>query len=189
MKKLVSIICVIIVLAGMTTPVYAAKKDTKAPIITKVDPEDKATDIMIESGIVIRFSETILKGKGIDKISVKAITSKSISYTYEIKDNLLIITPKADLKYNTEYTVSIPASAVKDAAGNNLKAADTLSFITEEDPTKKTESVTTGTKYSIGIEAVLEGEFTEAMQLYMVQYLKMLGIDAKITKVEVLNED
>jgi hypothetical protein len=168
----------------MTPTVYAAAKDTKAPTITKTSPIDKATDIMKECEIIIRFSEIIKKGKTIDQISIKSVLGKVVSYTYEIKDNLLILTPKSKLSYNTNYTVTVPSGAVKDIAGNILKKDKSFDFITEEDPKAKSDEASEGITYDIGLRATLQGEFTTIMQQFLVQYLNQYGIDAKITKVE-----
>ena len=184
MKKIISVICMLILLIGLAPTVLGATKDTKAPTISKTSPVDKATDIMRESEIVIRFSEIIKKGKAINQIAIKSVMGKSVAYTYEIKDNLLIITPKAKLAYNTNYTVTIPAGAVKDPSGNVFKKDKSFDFITEKDPKKESNAKTEGITYDIGLEATLQGEFSPIMQQYLVQYLDMLGIKAKITKVE-----
>lgn len=186
MKKIISVICMIVLLIGMAQTAFAATKDTKAPTITKTSPVDKATDIMKESEIVIRFSEIIKKGKTFDQINIKSVVGKTVAYTYEIKDNLLILTPKSKLAYNTNYTVTVPSGAVKDATGNTLKKDKSFDFITEEDPKTESIAVTEGITYDIGLEATLQGEFTPIMQQYLVQYLEMLGIKAKITKLEKL---
>ena len=186
MKKVISFLCAVLILSCMVSPAYAATKDTKAPTITKTNPEEKGTSVMVEASIVIRFSENIKKGKAINEITLQGLMMKNSEYTYDIKDNLLIIKPKEDLKYNKEYTLTIPAAAVKDASGNSLKKDFTLSFITEEDPSKVVEAVPTATKYKVEIEADLNGEFTTAMQQYLVAFLKQYGITAKITNVEVM---
>jgi methionine-rich copper-binding protein CopC len=178
-------------LAIMTSPVSAAKKDTKAPTITKTNPIDCDSDVMIESTIIIRFSEKIQKGRNIAKISLKESDLKSIGFSYEIKDNLLEITPKADFKYNTIYTVTVPASAVKDAAGNNLARAYTFNFITEISPAEaaKQSANTETKKYIIEIEANLDGELTEAQIAYFSQILKNFGIDAAFLDIREADEE
>jgi hypothetical protein len=177
MKKLISFLCVMTILLSITMPVSAAKKDTKAPIITKTSPIDFGTDIMIESTIVVRFSEAIAKGKNFSKITIKESETKSVSYTCSIKDNLLKITPKANLKYDTSYTVTIPAAAIKDGAGNALKAAHTFSFITEKNPAKVTAgSGSKEAQYVLEIGVILKEELTEAKLAYLSQLLDKFGI-------------
>ena len=184
MKKFITIVCTIAILLSCVPAALAAAKDTKAPTITKTSPVDKATDVMKECEIVVRFSEFIKSGKTIDQINLISALGKTVAYTYEVKDNLLILTPQTKLAYNMNYTVTIPSGAVKDAAGNILKKDKSFDFITEEDPGKQSETVKEGITYDIGLEATLQGEITPVMQQYLIQYLKMLGIDAKITKVK-----
>ncbi len=184
MKKIISIVCMFTVLLFMAEPAQAAAKDTKAPTVTKTSPANLDTDVMIESSIVIRFSENIVKGKSISKVTLKDGNKKAVTYTYEIKDNLLIISPKSDLKYNTQYAVGIPADAVKDKAGNSLKQPVTSGFLTELDPSKESTAAAPGKKYLIEIEANLDSEPTPETQQYLEQYMKLFGVDAKIISVE-----
>lgn len=184
MKKLVSILCMIVVLTLMTTPAYAAKKDTTAPTVTKTDPIGEATDVMIEQTIIIRFSEKIMKGKTFSKITVAEPGGTNVGYTCEIKDALLRITPDKNLTYNTVYTVVIPASAVKDKAGNNFKTRYSLVFRTEKDPKAKddTQAQDDGlTKYIITMEANLDHELTAAELAQYAEFLKAFGFDAQFT--------
>jgi ribosomal protein L7/L12 len=111
---------------------FAAKKDTVAPSVTNSYPKNDETDIMIESTVLIRFDEKIQKGKTIAKISFVDAASKSVAFTYEIKDSRLMIIPKDKLIYNTEYKIILPAGAIKDGAGTPLAAAYELCFLTEE---------------------------------------------------------
>ncbi len=186
MKKVVVFLCIVLVMMSIPSTAFAAKKDTKAPTVTKTNPQDKTGGIMRETAIVVRFSEAVTKGKEIKSLALTDGNGGAVKYTYEIKNNLLTITPKSDLKYRMAYTLLVPASAVKDSAGNALKEDFTLNFITEEDPSADQESADTAYKYNMEIEANLQGEFTEGMQLYMIQYLKIFGIDAKIKKVELV---
>lgn len=200
MKKTIAFLCIITMLLTMTTPVYAAKKDTKAPIITNTNPADYGTKAMIDGRILIRFSELIVKGKTIAKISLLEDESETTKFTYEIKDNYLIITPKSVLKYNTPYSVIIPKAAVKDKSGNNLAANYTFRFITETDPNKLTETPISEDKikYTIELEALMQNELTEEMLDYFLLVLKTFGIEATVTDFysaedvedqEVLEED
>ncbi len=188
MKKAIAFICILLVMMSMTSTAFAAKKDTKAPTVTKTSPMDKSGGIMKETTIVVRFSENIANGKTIKNMSLTDGNGKAVKYSFKITDNLLTVTPKSALKYNMAYTLVVPASAVVDKAGNALKGAYTLNFITEENPSAKQEGVDTAYQYNMEIEANLLGELTEGMQLYMIQYLKMFGIDAKIKKVELVKD-
>lgn len=67
------------------------------------------------------------------------------------KDDYLLITPKAELKYNTLYSVLIPKAAVKDKTGNNLAADYTFRFITEIDPGELEETSASEENTSSGL--------------------------------------
>jgi ABC-type proline/glycine betaine transport system substrate-binding protein len=41
MKKLIAFICIVLVILSLPSTAFAAKKDTKAPTVTKTNPQDK----------------------------------------------------------------------------------------------------------------------------------------------------
>lgn len=188
MKKSIAFICIILVILSLPSTALAAKKDTKSPTVTKTNPLNQTGGVMRETSIVVRFSEKVVKGKAIQNLALTDGNGNAVPYTYEIKDNLLTITPKKNLKYSMAYTLLVPASAVKDKAGNALKKDYTLNFISEEDPSAKSKNTDTAYKYNLEIEANLQGELTQGMQSYIIQYLRMFGIDAKIKKVELVKD-
>ena len=181
MKKLIAMICMVLMVIMFVTPVSAATKDTKAPTVTKTNPEDSTADIMIESKLVVRFSEKVKKGKNFSGIIVNEQETTSIGYAAEIQDNLLIITLKKSMKYNTLYSVTVPKGAVKDKSGNSLKKDYSFQFVTEEKASEKTTSEEDGFKYKIELEGILGYELTDAHIAYFVQLLKIIGIEAEIT--------
>ena len=191
MKKIISaIICVFLVLAAIQEPVAAAKKDTKAPVITKTNPVEYGTDAMIDDTITIRFNETILKGKNIAKITLLETETKKVGFTYEISGKFLKISPKEALKYNTFYTVTIPASAIKDAAGNNFAKTFSFNFVTEEDPSKGSNKKSSDKtlKYVIELEATLEEELTPVKIAYFEKMLEQFGINASFRNVYIADK-
>ncbi len=190
MKKIISLICTMLLLSLTVTPAEAAAKDTKAPTVTKTNPAADSADHMIEGTIVIRFSENILKGKSFSKITVKAKTT-GVKYTGEITGNLLKLTPGTKLKYNTAYTVTIPAAAVKDKAGNELKKAYIFNFVSEKDPAKEAAAPQTAgkIKYRIELEAYLDHELTKRELEDFVGLLQMLGVEAKIIDYHKVTEE
>jgi len=184
MKKLAFILTVLLVFMSAATVVSAAaKKDKTAPTVTKTNPADYATDVMVDGSIQIRFSETIKKGSNISKITLKESELKKVSYTYEIKDKFLIITPKANLKHNTVYTVTIPAGAVQDSSGNKLAKAYSFSFSTEEDPKVKRDEVKKAYKYLVELEVNMNEQLTQVQAVYYSQLLKAVGFDAQIKSI------
>ena len=105
----------------------------------------------------------------------------NVSYTCEVVDNFLKITLKEDMKYNTLYSVTIPAAAVKDSAGNLLKKAYTFKYMSEVDPSKAAQSVSEeGYRYMLEIEAILKSELTPEQLTFFMQLLQKIGINAEI---------
>lgn len=186
MKKILAFFCVIAILVTISSPVSATvssvKADTKAPTIVKTYPADGSKDVMVESSIMLRFSETLRKGKNIAKVTLKEAGTTKVEFTYELSGNLITITPDAKLKYNTLYTVTVPASAVKDKAGNNFAKMYSFTFLTEKDPADTKEEVKTGSyQYILEIEANLDHKLTDIEVENFTQLLKGFGLDADIS--------
>lgn len=186
MKRIITFICLLLILLSITTAASAAsKKDTKAPVITKTNPVDYDTNVMVDGSILIRFSEGIQKSTNIAKISLKESDLKKVTFTYEINDKFIVIKPKTNLKYDTIYTVSIPSAAVKDSSGNKLTKAYVFSFITEQDPAKAvTGDEAEDYNYIVELEVHMDDELTETKTEYYTQLLKYLGIDAEFKNVK-----
>ena len=109
--------------AGNTSPVYSAKYtiDKVAPKISAIYPKKNAKNVSRTKTIAIKFSEKILKTTNWSKIYIKNIkTGKKIKISKIIKNNMLYI-KTGKRSANTWYQVYIPASALKDTAGNKAK--------------------------------------------------------------------
>jgi len=78
----------------------------------------------------VTFTEEVVKGNAFAAIVLKNAEGKELGTKVEISGSNLTIKPDAPLGFSTKYTVTIPAGAVKDAAGNPLKEAYTFSFTT-----------------------------------------------------------
>jgi methionine-rich copper-binding protein CopC len=106
--------------------------DTTAPRITNFSPADGATEVAVESNIVLTFSEAIERGTGTIQIrsgsaagpvveSFAVATSNRLSFG----TSSLTIDPTLNLSGNTQYFVSIGALAVRDYAVNHLDVSGT----------------------------------------------------------------
>lgn len=171
-------------MSAATAASAATKKDTKAPAVTKSNPAAYDADVMVDGDIQIRFSEAVKKGSKISKISLKESDIKTVAFSYEIKDKFLIIRPKAKLKYDTVYTVTIPSGAVQDKSGNKLANNYSFNFITEEDPASKKEDDSKAYKYLVELEISLNEKLDENMAQYYTQLLKQLGFDAAFRSIK-----
>lgn len=176
-----------LVISMSATGVFAAaKKDTAPPTVSKTNPVDYATDVMVDGHIQIRFSESIKKGSNISKITLKESDLTAVAYSYEIKDKFLTIIPKKNLKYGTAYTVNIPKGAVQDAAGNKLAKAFSFSFVTEEDPANaKAREEGKAYKYLVELEVSMNEQLTDTMAgYYSLMLNKFMGFDAVFKSIK-----
>ncbi len=113
----------------------ASATDTTAPTVTTFTPTDEATNVTVDSNIVLTFSEAIARGTG--NIVLKTSTGTVIA-TYDaatssnlsISGSTLTINPTADLSNNTGYTVEFAAGSIKDLDGNSYDGTTSYNFTT-----------------------------------------------------------
>ncbi len=115
--------------------------DTDAPALTSTVPANGASDIEVNTAIALTFSENIVAGTGNITISDGSEDTREVDVTTAtIADATLTITPENVLAAGTGYTVTIPAGAVRDEAGNEYagNADSPLTFTTKasETPTE-----------------------------------------------------
>lgn len=105
-------------------------QDTTPPAVVSTDPANDATNVPVNKTLTVTFSEDVQEGPAYGSISVKDASGNAVAVTKSIAGKVLTIRPNADLAYSTKYTVTIPAGAVKDVAGNELAKAYVFSFTT-----------------------------------------------------------
>ena len=95
------------------------------PLVVETDPADGATDVALDAPIRLRFSSLM------DTPSVEAGLRLTPGFAHELRwsEELLEIVPSQPLRADTEYGVSIEASAA-DVAGVELGEEVTLAFRT-----------------------------------------------------------
>ena len=119
--------------AGNKSPVYTAKYtiDKTAPKVSAICPTNKATGVARSKTVSIRLSENVLKGVNWSKVYIKNMkTGQKCKVSIKISGNHIYISTNSKKAALTWYQVYIPASAIKDAAGNNLAKAYTFKFKT-----------------------------------------------------------
>ena len=106
--------------------------DTILPKVTSTYPKKNAKKVSRTKTIVIKFSEKIKKSTYWSKIYVKNKYGKKVKITKKwISGDKLYIKTKKRTSYSS-YTVYVPASAVKDYAGNKLAKKYTWKFKTRK---------------------------------------------------------
>ena len=106
--------------------------DTTAPTLSSSVPAADATDFAANSNIILTYSEAVQAGTGNITITPSGGAAITIAVTdaqVSISGAMVTINPTNDLAMSTTYTLTIPAGAFMDAAGNKT-AELTLSFST-----------------------------------------------------------
>jgi hypothetical protein len=99
-------------------------------VVNGTKPVQGAVNVPINDPIDVSFNNNISKGLNFSSITLKDNQNKVIPMTTNVVDNKLHLTPSTNLSFNTQYTVTIPAGALKNLSGNDIDA-HTLSFTTQ----------------------------------------------------------
>ncbi|MDD2550219.1 MAG: Ig-like domain-containing protein, partial [Bacteroidales bacterium] len=126
--------------ASATKPLHLYKMpvglDTNPPVPTFA-PADAATDVPINVNPTITFDEPIYTSPGgvlVDNTNVADLITLTngtdpVAFTATIAENVITVTPAADLAYETAHTLTV--AAVQDEAGNAMAADASATFTTE----------------------------------------------------------
>ncbi len=97
--------------------------------LTSTDPVNGAVNVPNNKVIKMTFSEPITPGSAYSSITVKNSVGALKQMTASINGSVLTLTPVYNYLTGDKYTITIPANAIKDSAGNGL-AADYISSFT-----------------------------------------------------------
>ncbi|MFZ3170413.1 MAG: S-layer homology domain-containing protein [Carboxydocellales bacterium] len=109
---------------------YTTLVNTDIPAVNDSDPVSGTINVLADKKITVNFNKSIQQSINFNQITLKA-GNTVVGCTYSISGNVLIIDPMVNLVPNTLHTVTIPAGAVKDLAGNDTITDYTFSFTTE----------------------------------------------------------
>ena len=98
------------------------------PTLLSTDPANGATNVPKTKAIRVTFSENIKAGNNYAQLSLKYDGSSVETITPSISGAVLTLTPQSELKDGKAYTVTIPAAAVADTAGNALANQHSFGF-------------------------------------------------------------
>lgn len=116
--------------AGTIYGIVTVKPWTTEPKITKTTPNNMRINVSRTSKLIIRFNEKIKAGSRYNLITIKNLsTHRYVSLTKIIKGNTLYLKTHTRSAH-TWYQVRIPARAIKDNNGDNLKTMYTFKFKT-----------------------------------------------------------
>ncbi len=109
--------------------------DTAAPTVSNFSPADQATDIAVDTDVVITFNEYIQRGSGqivlTDASGTTLVTYDASSSNLSIHGSTLTLNPDTNLDYNAGYKVLFAAGAIKDLAGNAYAGTTSYDFTTQ----------------------------------------------------------
>lgn len=116
--------------------------DTKAPSLSSMTPADNATSVVVDSNLVLTFSETVTAGSGyIALYDSNGTIAHNIAVTdtsqVSFSGNQVTINPTGDLVGSSSYYVSVAADAIKDLAGNSyagISGSTAFNFTTVNPP-------------------------------------------------------
>ena len=144
----------------------AVPLDTTAPTISSRVPANNAMNVNIGANVVLTYSEAVQRGSG--NITIGAITIPVADTSQvSIAGAVVTINPTADLLAGTAYTLSFPAGAFQDLAGNNAGSL-TLNFNTaaalDTTPPTIASSVPANGATGVDVGANIVLTYSEAVQ-------------------------
>ena len=128
--------------AAITDTATIAFIDAKAPTLLSSTPSDNASNVELDQNIILNFSEDVVAGSG----SIKLFGEDGLlveSFTVSspiISGSTITLNPTTDLNYNFAYYIQVPATAIKDTAGNTYAGITNntaLNFITRQKTPKE----------------------------------------------------
>ena len=144
--------------------------DSVNPTLSSSVPTDDATDVAVDTNIVLNFSEAVDASSG--DIVIKKTSDDSVIEAIDVTGGLvsgsgstqITVNPAADLEAGVEYYVVIDATAFDDSAGNSyagITSTTALSFTTSSSGSSGSLPNPTNDKDVVGsIEAQVESAKT-----------------------------
>ncbi|MDI6724368.1 MAG: chitobiase/beta-hexosaminidase C-terminal domain-containing protein [Methanobacterium sp.] len=116
---------------GKESPIYTQTYtiDRTVPTLISTNPKNGAIKVSRTGTISIKFSENVKTSINWSKVVIKNRFGRTVSRSKWVSGNTLYIKTYKRTRYSY-YTVYIPASAVKDNAGNNLATSYVFKFKT-----------------------------------------------------------
>ncbi|MCP4348501.1 MAG: Ig-like domain-containing protein, partial [Desulfobacterales bacterium] len=109
------------------------RPDTTPPTVSSTSPENGASDVSVDSSVIVTFSEP-MKSSAITTATFSVSNgTDNIAGAVTYDGTTGAFNPSENLEYNTAYTASV-TTAAKDLAGNPLENDYTWSFTTGPRP-------------------------------------------------------
>ena len=102
-------------------------QDASPPAVASINPAYGATEVLRETSIQVTFSEPVAS----DSTIVLAQGGVAVPGVLSVQDTIITFTPNEPLSFGATYTILIPATAVRDRAGNGLASQFQSGFTVE----------------------------------------------------------
>ncbi|MFA5527883.1 MAG: Ig-like domain-containing protein [Peptostreptococcales bacterium] len=99
-------------------------------IVTATNPGQGDSKVGIHDATTLYFNMNVEKGTGFEQIALEDEDLNIIDTDKTLNGDMLTLTPLDDLKFNTRYTVTIPAKALGDSYGHTMDEDYSMSFTT-----------------------------------------------------------
>ncbi|MBE0595946.1 MAG: M6 family metalloprotease domain-containing protein [Desulfuromonadales bacterium] len=112
----------------MQTRILLGAGDSSPPVVSSTVPAAGGNNVAFDQTIFVNFNEEVKTGPFFSSISV--VSGGTVPTATSIAGRTLAIDPQVLLNKATTYTVTVPAGAVTDLAGNALASSFSFTFTT-----------------------------------------------------------
>ena len=134
------------------------------PVVTSTNPVNNAVNVALNKVIEITFDKNIQLGMNPWIELYETGTGNIKTFTTNILDNVLSITPSSLLALGTQYSVILHSNSITDIAGIGLAAPYTTRFTTEAAPVVTSTSPVYNA-FNVALNKVIQITFDKAIQL------------------------
>ena len=139
--------------------------DKVKPVVSVIDPANKAVNVAVNKVITVTFSEPIKLGNGY--IELKDSNGAAVPFTKSVSGNVLTITPKSALVQGMTYSLIIHTGSVTDLVGNNVSLSVSSFTTVAADKVKPVVSVIdpANKAVNVAVNKVITVTFSEPIKL------------------------
>ena len=134
------------------------------PVVTSSNPVNNAVNVALNKVIEIVFDKNIQLGMNPWIELYETVTGNIKTFTTNIVDNVLSITPFSLLALGTQYSVILHSNSITDMGGIGLAAPYTTRFTTEAAPVVTSTSPVYNA-FNVALNKVIQITFDKAIQL------------------------
>ncbi|MBZ2164573.1 Ig-like domain-containing protein [Methanobacterium spitsbergense] len=134
------------------------------PVVTNTDPVNNAVNVALNKVIGIVFDRNIQLGMNPWIELYETGTGNTKTFSTNILDNVLSITPSSILALGTQYSVILHSNSITNLAGIGLTAPYTTRFTTEAAPVVTSTSPLYNA-FNVALNKVIQITFDKAIQL------------------------